>query len=399
MSDDSQAWGFSKSIIVFLVVCILAGLTVLIGMTGGDQMQTATNASQITDAFQPSSNPGPSNALGSASDATIWRQIRSGQINGQASTSGFMIQTQGTSWLNLRNNILPRFGGWLLLGTIAAVSLFFVLRGRIRIASGRSGTWVPRMSAIERLSHWIMAISFIVLALTGLNMLYGRALVLPLIDGALFASVLSWGKFIHNYIAFAFMFTLALNFLLWIKDNFPTWTDVKWLLKGGGMIGSGHPPAGRFNAGEKGVFWIVMLGGLLISLTGIEMLWPYSYKLFEITGPYLNPILAGISSGFVWLNTSLGTSFFPTDITLTTQWTPMAEQQTAQIWHAVIGFGLMAVVIGHIYIATVGMEGALEGMTKGKVDANWAKEHHSLWAEKMARKGKIPSESEGQPAE
>lgn len=408
MNEDTSAWGFGTSLLVFCIISFLAAATVWWGLPGTDNMTSTMSASSpsmtdnstsVANPFLPQARPGPSNTLGSTSDAAIWRQIRSGQIDGQSSTSGFMIQTQGTRWLDLRNQILPRFGGWLLFGMLALVSLFFVLRGRINISAGRSGDWIPRMSFIERLSHWIMAASFILLALTGLNMLYGRSLVLPLVDPALFATLLSWGKYIHNYVAFAFMFTLALNFLLWIKDNFPTWTDVKWILKGGGMFGSGHPAAGRFNAGEKGVFWIIMLGGLMVSLTGLELLWPFSYSLFETLSPYLNPVLGVLSSGFIWLNTTLGVSFFPADITLATQWTPMAEQQTAQIWHAVIGFGLMAVIIGHIYIGTVGMEGALDGMSKGKVDSNWAREHHSLWADKMIQKSDKDRSTGTHPAE
>ena len=78
--------------------------------------------------------------------------------------------------------------------------------------------------------------------------------------------------------------------------------------------------------------------------------------------------------------------------TLETALSPQEEMQYAQLWHAIVSFVLMAIVLAHIYIGSVGMEGAYDAMGSGEVDLNWAREHHSLWVEEVeAKEGKPPS--------
>ena len=63
----------------------------------------------------------------------------------------------------------------------------------------------------------------------------------------------------------------------------------------------------------------------------------------------------------------------PTDLTL------MQEQQLAQLWHGIVGLFLIVVILAHIYIGSLGMEGAFAAMGRGTVDENWAREHHAAW--------------------
>ena len=238
------------------------------------------------------------------------------------------------------------------------LALFFAIRGRVRIESGRSKQTVERFNGIERFGHWLIAGSFIILALTGLNMLYGRYVLAPVIGKDAFAFLTMLGKYAHNYLAFAFMVGLAVVFVLWVRHNFPDKTDLVWLSKAGGFFSKhSHPPAKKFNAGQKIIFWLVILGGVSISLSGIALLFPFQVAIFGPTFAALNAI------GF----------------SLPDPVTPMQEMQLSQIWHSIVGLFLIVVNLAHIYIGSIGMEGAFDAMGSGMVDKNWAREHHSLW--------------------
>ena len=232
----------------------------------------------------------------------------------------------------------------------------------------------------DRFAHWLMAISFIILALTGLNILYGKYILLPLLGPEVFSSITIVGKIAHNFIAFAFMAGLGLSFVCWVIHNIPSKLDIEWLQQGGGMFDEKlHPPARKFNAGQKIVFWAVMLGGLSISLSGWALLFPYETKMMAKTFGMLNMI------GFN----------LPTDLT------PLHEQQLQQIWHGIVGLVLIVLVIAHIYIGSIGMQGAFDAMYSGKVDRNWAKEHHKIWVEEEDEKSQYSEKGNKskQPAE
>ena len=230
------------------------------------------------------------------------------------------------------------------------------------IDAGPSGKTIERFGSLDRFSHWLMAGSFVVLALTGLNLLYGRYVLLPVIGPEAFSAITTAGKYAHNYLSFAFMIGLALSFLLWVKHNIPSKIDLDWLKAGGGIFSKGvHPPARKFNAGQKMIFWIVMIGGLSVSMSGIALMFPFQTAMFAKTFGLLNVV------GF----------------DLPTQLTALQEQQLNQLWHAIVSLVLMTIIIAHIYIGSVGMEGALDAMNSGKVDRNWAKEHHNLWVKEV----------------
>ena len=310
----------------------------------------------------------PGKSLGIKSDTDLWKYVR----NGNAGTtqmkdelSAVMIQSEGDNLRALRNGPVSMFGGIGLAGIIALLFVFFLYRGKIKVESGLSGDTILRFATLDRFAHWLMAGSFVLLALTGLNILYGRYVLIPILGPELFSSITVGGKYIHNYLSFAFMIGLALAFILWVKHNIPTKIDWQWLKMGGGIFKAGmHPPAKKFNAGQKMIFWITMIGGLSVSMSGIALMFPFETSMFSETFALLN--IFGLD--------------LPTNLTA------MQEQQYNQLWHGVVSLGLMIMIIAHIYIGSVGMEGALDAMNSGKVDRNWAKEHHNLWVKEEDEK-------------
>ncbi len=269
----------------------------------------------------------------------------------------------------VREEPVLTFGMWALGGTLAALALFYLLRGRIRIEHGKAGVTILRFSALERFGHWLLATSFIVLGLTGLAMLYGRPVLIPVVGKQAFAAFMTYGELAHNLLAFAFMAGLALTFVTWVAHNLPGRHDVAWLLKAGGLFSkNAHPHARKFNAGQKIIFWSTMLLGVSLSLSGIALLFPFELHLFGKTFAALNVL--GLN--------------LPTDLT------PLQEMQLSQLWHAAISLVMMALILAHIYIGTLGMEGAFDAMGSGQVDLNWAREHHDLWVEEAALRHDAP---------
>jgi formate dehydrogenase subunit gamma len=269
-----------------------------------------------------------------------------------------LIQPAGREWRDFQRNMLPWIGGIAILGTLALLAVFFMVRGRVRLEKGFSGKSMLRFASLERFTHWLTATCFIILGLSGLNISFGRSLLLPLIGPEAFSTLSAWGKLAHNYLAFPFMLGIAIMFVIWIRDNIPSRIDWDWIKAGGGLLRNGkHPPARRFNAGQKGVFWIVIIGGVLMSLSGWYMLFPY---------------MAG-------------------DVTSLQVWT---------VIHAVVALLFVAAILAHIYIGSLGMEGAFDAMGTGEVDVNWAREHHSIWAEEQG-KTRAPASAppRGVPAE
>jgi formate dehydrogenase subunit gamma len=294
-------------------------------------------------------------AAGAADDATLLKYLQTnpGDVRGRVSIpdakSSLLIQPEGRAWRELREGAVSILGYVLILGILAVLVIFYLVRGRIRIEAGPSGRRIVRFDGLERFTHWLTATSFVVLGLSGLNMLYGRRLLLPIMSPDGFAAMTHYGKLAHNFLSFAFVVGLVLMIVLWLHRNLPDKTDMAWLKAGGGMFSKGkHPAAQKFNAGQKLLFWLVVLCGIVIAITGYILMFPFSV-------------------------------------------TDMAGMQRAQAIHAILALVLIAVIIAHIYIGTLGMEGAFDAMGTGEVDLNWAKEHHSLWvAEEQARGAAAP---------
>lgn len=257
---------------------------------------------QIDDSFRSDAVGDPDNAagiaaqlgtLGGVSDAETWRALRYGTADVKVSAGGdvatVLVQDGGMRWLEFRDTTLRTYGGWLLVGTLVALVAFYLLNGRIKIDAGRAGTTVTRFKAIERFGHWLLAGSFVLLGVTGLLVLFGRVFLVPLFGKDANAFLLVWSKWIHNNVSWAFILGLAMIFVMWVVHNIPNRTDLHWLKKGGGILFSGeHPPAKKFNAGQKMIFWSVVLFGSSISLTGVSLLFPFDLPLFAKTFNILN---------------------------------------------------------------------------------------------------------------
>ena len=316
----------------------------------------------------------PGEALGLNSDTDLWRFVRTGNAGStqmKDELAAVMIQSEGDNWRAMRNGPVSAIGGIGLIMIVFVLGLFYVVRGKIKIDAGPSGDTILRFGTIDRFAHWLMAGSFIILGITGLNMLYGRYVLLPVIGKDAFATFTAFGKYAHNFLAFAFMAGLALSFILWVRHNIPNKVDLQWIKMGGGIVKKGvHPPAKKFNAGQKLIFWAVMIGGLSVSMSGIALMFPFQTTMFADTFALLNVFGFGL----------------PTDFT------PLQEQQLNQLWHGFVSLLLIVMIMAHIYIGSVGMEGALDAMNSGRVDRNWAKEHHSLWVEEEDQKAAKPAE-------
>ena len=277
-----------------------------------------------------------------------------GRVSIPDQRSGVLEQPTGREWREFRDVTLRWIGGIAILGVLALLVIFYLTRGMVRLESRRSGRAIVRFTAFERFVHWMTASCFIVLALSGLNITFGRSLLLPLIGPEAFSEWSQWAKYAHNYLSFPFTIGVVLIFLMWIGGNIPNKVDVDWFKRGGGIVGQDHPPAYRFNGGQKAIYWIVVIGGALVAATGYQLMFP-----FYLTG--------------------------------------IEGMQLAQIVHSIVAVLFVAAMLGHIYIGTIGMEGAFEAMGTGTVDLNWAKEHHSLWLEEQnARVG--ANDARPQPA-
>lgn len=247
-------------------------------------------------------------------------------------------QPAGRDWRYFHEVTLRWIGGIIILGILAMLIIFYLWRGMVRIEKGRSGRTIVRFNAFERFVHWMTATCFIILAISGLNITFGKTLLLPLMDPSNFTTWSQALKYAHNYLSFPFTLGVVLIFFMWIAGNIPNRVDVEWFKRGGGIVGHDHPPAYRFNGGQKMIYWIVVLGGAAVAISGYVLMFPF-----------------------------YGTA--------------IQNMQVAEIAHGIIAVLFVAAMIGHIYIGTIGMEGAFEAMGDGTVDLNWAKEHHSLWLE------------------
>ncbi len=329
--------------------------------------------------------------LGGASDSEVFRALRYGSadvtVSAKGAAAGVIIQDSGMWWLELREGPLLEWGGWLLVAMIAVVAVYLAVRGPIRIEGEKTGRMILRFTAIERFSHWLLAGSFILLGLTGLIVLFGRIALIPLFGKDFFSDIALASKWIHNNVAWAFIVALVMVFVCWVVHNVPNRADLVWLAKGGGLFSKHvHPPARKFNAGQKIIFWIVIVLGISISASGLSLLFPFEMPMFAKTFEVLNalglPQLVGMGE-------------------LQTTMTPHEEMQYAQLWHTIVAFVFMAIIIAHIYLGSVGMEGAFESMESGEVDMQWAKEHHSLWYEEVVAEEQAAAsrESPAAPAE
>jgi len=152
-----------------------------------------------------------------------------GRVSIPDQRSGVLEQPAGRDWREFRNVTLRWVGGIAILGILAVLVIFYLSRGMIRIEGGRSGRSIVRFTTFERFVHWMTATCFIILALSGLNITFGRPLLLPLIGFEAFSEWSQWAKYAHNYLSFPFTIGVVLIFLMWIAGNIPNKVDIDWI--------------------------------------------------------------------------------------------------------------------------------------------------------------------------
>ncbi len=310
----------------------------------------------------PQSPPGvplgqPSNTQLMFPASELWRDVRQrGTVtDGTTQVKGVdtdkLINTNGDRWRKFRIEQLIPIGGYVLVGVLAALALFYLVRGKVPVEGGLSDRKLLRYTNYERTIHWFIAGIFIFLALSRLILLFGRPLLIPLIDKEAFSVLASASKEGHNLLGPLFLLALVLIFFRFVRRNIYQKGDLTWLLRGGGVIGSKHVPSNFFNMGEKSMFWLLVFVGGAIIVSGLVLVSPV------------------FGQGREWM-------------------------ELAHVAHTIGAVLMIAVILGHIYIGTIGMEGAIEGMKTGYCDLNWAKEHHDLWASQAEKGGQAVSNEE-----
>lgn len=305
-------------------------------------------------------------------NAPTWRIVKEGTKNYTSlpgAEMGVLIQpkaqfpgqdratTAGEAWRQYRNGPLTQIGGWLLILAVVALAAVYFIKGPIRLKGARTGRLIERFTSLERITHWTVAITFLTLAISGVIMLFGKYVLMPVFGHTLFGWLAYACKNIHNFVGPLFSLSLIVMFVIFVKDNLPNGSDGVWIRRLGGAIGDGHVKSGRFNAGEKLWFWGgVTLLGLIVSASGfvLDMLVP----------------------GLLYTRGTM---------------------QIANVIHLVAAVLVFAMSLGHIYMGTVGTEGAYEAMRNGYVDDTWAKEHHELWYDQVQR-GEVPRVRSNPPA-
>lgn len=273
-------------------------------------------------------------------NAPVWREVRSGEAhvtNVRGPETGVLIQTEGMTWRALRNGPVTLYGGILLLVVLASIFAFYKAKGPVTLHSAPTGRQVERFNRFERIVHWGTAISFMVLAITGLAILFGKHVIVPVLGHTAFGYLLILGKTLHNYLGPVFLgFTLVM-IVIWARDNVWQACDAQWISKAGGLVSGEHVPSGRFNFGEKTWFWFgVTILGLVVAGSGLVLDFPNFGQLRE-------------------------------------------TMMTFNLIHVIAAIVLMLLSFGHIYMGTIGVDGALDSMKSGQVDETWAREHHEHW--------------------
>jgi formate dehydrogenase subunit gamma len=281
-------------------------------------------------------------------NAPVWRDVRGGENPYQTTQvrgieTNVLVQSQGETWRQIRNGPITVYGGWLIIAICAIIAAIYFLKGPIKLHQKSGSRTIERFNALDRVTHWIMGISFVLLGITGLIILFGKYVLLPMFGYTLFSWLAILSKNVHNFVAPVFILSLIPFILIYLRDNLPEKGDLHWLVNGWKMFAGQHMPSGRFNAGEKVWFWVgVVALCLVVSASGLILLFPN----FE-QGRLL--------------------------------------MQQANVIHAIAGVLVIGLSLGHIYMGTIGVEGAYQNMRTGYTDAAWAKEHHEHWYNEVMR--------------
>jgi len=279
-------------------------------------------------------------------NAPVWRDVRKGENPYQTTQvrgveTNVLVQSQGETWRQIHNGPLPLYGGLLLIAMLLLIFGYYRWKGPLRVHEKPTGRLIERFSDWERLVHWSTAISFVILAISGAIMTFGKYVVLPIFGYTLFSWLAIIGKNLHNFVGPLFIFCVLVMFVTFVRDNIWRIADFTWLGKAGGLLNGEHVASGRFNAGEKIWFWFgVTLLGIVSGATGLVLDFPNFEQARSI-------------------------------------------MQQANVVHAISAMLFIAMALAHIYIGTIGAEAAYESMRHGVVDEAWAKEHHETWYEEV----------------
>lgn len=328
---------------LFVAVLMLVGAGLVLAQAPAAPAKDAATAAAVAPATEaakpaPALPPGSTAAIG-WNKPPKWSEVESkaqyASVPGRE--TNILVEDNGHAWRALRNGPITFYGGIALLVVPAILLLFFFAKGAFKLHGTPTGRLIERFNSAERMAHWTMAISFVVLAVTGLMILFGKYVLLPILGASVFSAITIVGKNIHNFVGPLFLFSIVVFFFIYVKDNFLSGKDFAWLAKLGGLMSGNHVPSGRFNGGEKMWFWLgVVVLGLIVSISGLVMLFP--------------------------------------------NWDTAREAMAkANLIHAAGAVTFAALSFAHIYLGTIGMEGAYKGMREGHVDETWAREHHALW--------------------
>ena len=289
----------------------------------------AASTAEATSIEDPQRNP----------RSNFWRQVRNG-ISGYSAVGGpdsnVLVNRNGHNWRQFRVRVLAPYGAYLMGGALFVIAMFFAIRGPIAYPADPSVKYIVRFSVYQRIIHWFTALLFWLLAISGLVLLYGRFVLIPLFGSSGFAAFASASKEAHNLFGPIFILALCLLIIEFARDNFFSKGDGSWLRRGGGPFRR-HASAGRFNCGEKIWFWLIVILGTLLSISGILL-------DFSVLGFNRNTL------------------------------------EFAHVIHGIAALIFISAAFGHVYLGTIGTRGTLRGMTTGLVDRGWASLHHDRWA-------------------
>ena len=304
-------------------------------------------------------------------NAPMWRQVGAGAtgftslptpeagnlIQPFVQYPGSTLTNAGEAWRQVRNNWIIPYGAAVMLIVLGAIAIFYWRKGSLPLHGAETGRKIERFTPLERSAHWANAIAFCILAVSGLVMAFGKFVILPVVGATLFGWLTFALKNAHNFAGPVFAVSLVVVIITFARDNLPRAEDLRWLVHGGGLFGGKEIASHRFNAGEKVLFWAgVFLLGLVVVGSGL--------------------VLDKLLPSLVY---------------------ERGTMQIAHMVHAAAAMLMMAMFLGHIYMGTIGMQGAYKAMRTGYVDETWAKEHHELWLDDI-HSGKIPAQRSALPA-
>jgi formate dehydrogenase subunit gamma len=353
------AWNASEPIA--RAIKLLASLVLLLALIAPLSAQTPTPVAPATDEgmyYNPSRAPihSEQDLLNELGVTAMPSEALRGQVYIPDEKLGVLVQPQGRAWRDFRTYINPWIHAGLIALALIAVILLAILRGSQDYQRDPDGRRVARFRPVDRFVHWSMAVSFIVLALTGLNIVFGRWLIQPLIGDIAFGQMTLWGMIIHNSVGYVFIVAIFAMAVMWLQDNLFNRVDWYWFRRGGGLVSGEHIPAEKFNAGQKLIYWFALIGGLALGITGILMMLPIGQ--------------IGVNA-LQWMHGI----------------------------HSVVAALMIAMIIGHIYLGSFGVQGSFEAMSRGDVDYEWARTHHPLWVGRILGARRRRDRSSPQPGE